>query len=64
MDISTLDDRLEEFNTQVDSIGSILEGVFDALQCPNAIPETYYGAIRGAADLAHRLNGGIRQLLA
>lgn len=64
MELSTLDDRLEEFHTQVDCIGSILEGVYDALQCPNSVPETYYGAIRGAAELTHQLHSDIGQLLA
>jgi len=61
--LRVLDDRLGEFDYQARIVWSILEAVNDALQAPDAVPETYYGAIRGAADFAYRLNRDIGQLL-
>lgn len=63
MEERVFDDRLDEFGYQARIVWSILEAVNDALQAPDAVPETYYGAIRGAADFAHQLNGDIGQLL-
>lgn len=63
MEKRVLDDRLDEFGYQTQIVWSILEAVNDALQVPDAVPETYYGAIRGAADFAYQLNNDIGQLL-
>lgn len=64
MEERVLDDRLDELGYKLRIVWSILEAVNDALQVPDAVPETYYGAIRGAADFAHQLNSDIGQLLA
>lgn len=57
-------DKLEESAEAIEIAWSTLEAVYDAMSGEDAVPETYHGAIRGAAEKAYLAKENMMQLVA
>lgn len=56
-------DKLEESAAAIEIAWSTLEAIYDAMSGEDAVPETYHGAIRGAAEKAYFAKENMIQIL-
>lgn len=63
MNQEVLFNQIDESAQTIEIIWSTLEAVYDALQDENAVADTYYAAIRGAADHAYRVKNCLAEIL-